>query len=491
MYGEGTWLEKEDKEYGFKYGASPITNSQVIRLNDYLVSKGTDSVICFKNLGLGDKYLKKVDEMVKEGNAPDFINGNIYYGKPSQKPYMRLLTYDFIGRDLLLDLTPYMDNELKEFSQAFPKNDYITSRINGKLYGISSNFVTTYRYNWYVNTDLAKEYGIDVENMSDMSFSDWAPYLKKVYDGEMKKGTKNLKMIDHRWDIIDVRFAKGYVGELNGLNYIRNVGLGIDKDEEKVVNYYADEKVKESYRIMAQYISNGYYKFMNMPKEKQNNTDGNCFMLYISRDTCSTIPEEQWMKWLTDMYPQWKNYTKVSWSDGKASDWDSDWPVIVGICNKSNNMQEALKIYNLIYSDKELANIISFFNYNVGDTDYKINDLEISDFYGKNIEKYFYRSHSNWTNNYNAINISGSLKGEEIKEIVDSIKVNENLEGRLYNWTPVSEQVKKVRKVIKRYIGGNYSGEFSKGDFDTTWDKFLKELEEAGIDDILALANSQ
>ena len=139
----------------------------------------------------------------------------------------------------------------------------------------------------------------------------------------------------------------------------------------------------------------------------------------------------------------------------------------------------------------ELANIISFFNYNVGDTDYKINDLEISDFYGKNIEKYFYRSHSNWTNNYNAINISGSLKGEEIKEIVDSIKVNENLEGRLYNWTPVSEQVKKVRKVIKRYIGGNYSGEFSKGDFDTTWDKFLKELEEAGIDDILALANSQ
>ena len=150
-----------------------------------------------------------------------------------------------------------------------------------------------------------------------------------------------------------------------------------------------------------------------------------------------------------------------------------------------------MKIYNLIYSDKEIANIISFFNYNVGDTDYKINGMEISDFYNENKGKYYWSEYSNWTNNYNAINISGALPGDEIKEIVDSIEVNENLEGRLYDWTPVREQVKRVRKVIKKYIGGNYSGEFSKGDFDTTWNRFLKELEEAGIDDILELANSR
>jgi len=127
----------------------------------------------------------------------------------------------------------------------------------------------------------------------------------------------------------------------------------------------------------------------------------------------------------------------------------------------------------------------------VGDTDYKINGMEISDFYNENKGKYYWSEYSNWTNNYNAINISGALPGDEIKEIVDSIEVNENLEGRLYDWTPVREQVKRVRKVIKKYIGGNYSGEFSKGDFDTTWNRFLKELEEAGIDDILELANSR
>ena len=127
----------------------------------------------------------------------------------------------------------------------------------------------------------------------------------------------------------------------------------------------------------------------------------------------------------------------------------------------------------------------------MGDTDYKINGMEISDFYNENKGKYYWSEYSNWTNNYNAINISGALPGDEIKEIVDSIEVNENLEGRLYDWTPVREQVKRVRKVIKKYIGGNYSGEFSKGDFDTTWNRFLKELEEAGIDDILELANSR
>ena len=489
VYGEGTWLDKETKEYGYKYGRTRLTNLQTVRLNDYLVSKGMDSVICFKKLGQGDKYLKKVDEMIEEGNAPDFIYGNIYYGKPSQKPNMRVMTYDFVGRDLLLDLTPYMDNELKEFSEAFPENDYITSKINGKLYGIDSNFVTTYQYNWYVNTDLAKEYGIDVENMSDMSLNDWAPYFKKVYDGEMKKETKNLKMIDHIWDVIDVRFAKGYIGKLNGLNYEQNVGIGIDNDENKVINYYADEKVKESYRTMAQYINNGYYKFMNMPKEKQkHNTSGNCFLMYDVDVTGGTSKEKEVD---TCMYQQLKNVTKVSWCKGKSSNWDWDWPAIVGISNKSNNIQEILKIYNLIYSDKEIANIISFFNYNVGDTDYKINGMEISDFYNENKGKYYWSEYSNWTNNYNAINISGALPGDEIKEIVDSIEVNENLEGRLYDWTPVREQVKRVRKVIKKYIGGNYSGEFSKGDFDTTWNRFLKELEEAGIDDILELANSR
>jgi ABC-type glycerol-3-phosphate transport system substrate-binding protein len=136
--------------------------------------------------------------MAKNGNAPDIITAAPFFDANKDIKY-RILKYDFISEGLLEELTPYLKNELKEYRNSVPENVYKLSKVNGKFYGydgnISNESSVLEKMYWYVNVDLAKKYDIDVDKMEQMGYEDWLPYLEKVYEGEKKSGTKNLKLI--------------------------------------------------------------------------------------------------------------------------------------------------------------------------------------------------------------------------------------------------------------------------------------------------------
>ena len=149
LYSDSMEFTKSEIEYGFKYGQHAVTNEQVIRLNDYIVSKGKDFVINYKNVGKGSNYLTKVKQMIKDNNSPDvltvwpYINENVVD--------VDKLKYDFISENLLIELTPYLGKNLKEYKQSFPNNVYKMSRVNGKFYGIGHTFSCGEKWDWYVN----------------------------------------------------------------------------------------------------------------------------------------------------------------------------------------------------------------------------------------------------------------------------------------------------------------------------------------------------
>ena len=54
--------KKERKKYNEPLGMKYITNNQVIKLNDYLVSMGKEYVICFKKIGEGQNYAEALEK---------------------------------------------------------------------------------------------------------------------------------------------------------------------------------------------------------------------------------------------------------------------------------------------------------------------------------------------------------------------------------------------------------------------------------------------
>lgn len=89
-----------------------ITNNQVIKLNDYLVSKGKEYVICFKKIGTGKNYARNIEKLTQKGEAPDFIFSERYLDEKS-KNYTSYLTYELIGKDMFEELSQYKNGDLK------------------------------------------------------------------------------------------------------------------------------------------------------------------------------------------------------------------------------------------------------------------------------------------------------------------------------------------------------------------------------------------
>lgn len=67
-----------------------------------------------------------------------------------------------------------------------------------------------------------------------------------------------------------------------------------------------------------------------------------------------------------------------------------------------------------------------------------------------------------------------------------------------YDFTPVKKEVKKIMSLEKKYLGesfnyagSDYKGKIFTGDFETEYNNFLKELDNAGIDKVLEYLNNR
>ena len=71
-------------------------------------------------------------------------------------------------------------------------------------------------------------------------------------------------------------------------------------------------------------------------------------------------------------------------------------------------------------------------------------------------------------------------------------------DNQIYDQIPVKKEVKKIMSLEKKYLGesfnyagSDYKGKIFTGDFETEYNNFLKELDNAGIDKVLEYLNNR
>ena len=483
LYSDIIEFTKSEIEYGFKYGQHAVTNEQVIRLNDYIVSKGKDFVINYKNVGKGCNYLTKVKQMIKDNNSPDVLTIDSYM-KENVVDVLNI-KYDFIKEGLLEELTPYLSGQLKEYKKAFPENIYKMSHINGKFYGMENAFISSgtfgNKYAWYVNEDLAKKYCINVDDMKQMDYEDWKSYLEKVYNGEKNKKNNNLRMISYVESPIFSDYITGYVGTLCGKNLKSIPILQYDAKERKIVNCLNNEKAKKEIKAFTDYKKSKYFSYINKSIKEKDMLSKNIFLTAVCEGIDSGGSSYRHaVDDIKDEYSQVKKMKRINWQTVTKYGTDKQLGV-TGICTSSKNKEAAMEALNFIYSDSDASNIVV-------DPEYRVEKKQKS-------QELFIRGYENYcgcsSNMYNDLKtFPKDVYKEKIKEI-NSYKVDDKIAGRIFDFTKIEKQINDIMKIEEKYCDKWKKSPLVKGNFETEWNNFMKELDNAGMEQVLKELNKQ
>ena len=98
---------------------------------------------------------------------------------------------------------------------------------------------------------------------------------------------------------------------------------------------------------------------------------------------------------------------------------------------------------------------------------------------------------------WDGVSDSYVFKNNKSDSSKSNLKFNEKFVDRYYDFTPVKKEVKKIMSLEKKYLGesfnyagSDYKGKIFTGDFETEYNNFLKELDNAGIDKVLEYLNN-
>ena len=195
-------------------------------LNEYTVEKINTKVhlALFSNAD----YMSQVNLMLASGEQLDIFRA---YDVPQ-------LTY--IKDGTALDITEYIDNELKETRDVLYKDFLKQSTVDGKVYGImnmGSQYVPggfTYR------TDIAQELGLDMDSVS--SIED----LPAIFE-QVKAAYPNMTILNHGSGGMfnEIFFSRsGIFDPLGDGNIKESVSGTAYQDDATIVNLYETPEYK-------------------------------------------------------------------------------------------------------------------------------------------------------------------------------------------------------------------------------------------------------
>ena len=481
VYHEKEYMSDKERElYKHPLGMRYLTNRQIISLNDNLNKQGKSYVVCFKKLNGGKKFAKEIKEMIAKGESVDFISSENYEGKDNKT---FLVPFNLIYNGLLENLLTHK-KELGDYFNTLPEKGIELSLINGKFYGynisISSQNIMK---NWYVNTELAKKYNIKISKKSKDNYKKWYDNCKKVYEGEKRKKSENFLTLTSLDEPIKESHIIGTYGKGKGQSNVNIKAFAVG-NSGKVENYYKFKDVKNEYYNLYKYNRAGFFNVLNKTKNRKKAN------IFIDNETYDTVGDKDEVDW--EQYPQVHKMKKIQWGTPMVEQEDlMFFCSINSVCSRSKNKKIALEAYDFINSNAEASNIILYPEYDGTGKKYSITENEYYDFYSREENYSNFEARSQKMINPFVTNSFADRKTiEEYKENINLLKYNKNYIGKYYDFKPVKKEVKNILEIEKKYTDMEKGILFSeKEEFEQLWEKFLNELDNAGMDKVLEYLN--
>lgn len=159
---------------------------EVVKLKWYMsinpVAPDTQKVIDKLNEYTRDKIGVEIDYQVianpdyKE-KMPTYINSGENFDICFTANWTTNYT-QFAAKDAFMDITELLPEYAKETYDFIPEKLWNAAKVNGKIYGVPSYKELGSQGGLFVNTDMAKEYGINLENIKTLA--DYTEALKVV-----------------------------------------------------------------------------------------------------------------------------------------------------------------------------------------------------------------------------------------------------------------------------------------------------------------------
>ena len=481
VYHEKEYMSDKERElYKHPLGMRYLTNRQIISLNDNLNKQGKSYVVCFKKLNGGKKFAKEIKEMIAKGESVDFISSENYEGKDNKT---FLVPFNLIYNGLLENLLTHK-KELGDYFNTLPEKAIELSLINGKFYGynisISSQNIMK---NWYVNTELAKKYNIKISKKSKDNYKKWYDNCKKVYEGEKREKSENFLTLTSLDEPIKESHIIGTYGKGKGQSNVNIKAFAVG-NSGKVENYYKFKDVKNEYYNLYKYNRAGFFNVLNKTKNRKKAN------IFIDNETYDTVGDKDEVDW--EQYPQVHKMKKIQWGTPMVEQEDlMFFCSINSVCSRSKNKKIALEAYDFINSNAEASNIILYPEYDGTGKKYSITENEYYDFYSREENYSNFEARSQKMINPFVTNSFADRKTiEEYKENINLLKYNKNYIGKYYDFKPVKKEVENILEIEKKYTDMEKGILFSeKEEFEQLWEKFLNELDNAGMDKVLEYLN--
>lgn len=362
--------------------------------------------------------------------------------------------------DLITKYAPTVTKSMPDFV-------WNATKIGGKIYGVPNYQTVTNKEGFLIQKKYADKYNLDVKSIKKLE--DLEPFLAKVKAGESKDVVPFL---------VDRAGRFGNMYRMNGLELITSIA-GIDlTNPDKVINVYETPQFAKYLDLMKSWHDKG-----------------------LINDNAATLKNKADIEKTGNAVVQVHNVLKPGVEDAYkianggndviaipvTEAWAGTGSIITtmsAISKTSKNPDRAMMLINLLNTDKELYNTISF---GVEGKHY----TKVSDNVVKINKDAGYVPNASWVfgNTFNAF----LPEGQDPNVVANTKKENETakpspLMGFKFVTAPVAAEIANIVTVIDQYNPGLATGTVPASE---KLKEFQDKLKQAGADKVIAEAQKQ
>lgn len=431
-------------------------------INDYLDAKGYKFHIDIEVVN-GADYITLVDMNLASGTDLDV--------------FLDLTYTSHAGQGSLLNLDPYLENELADAAALFDAQWLDATQVSGTHYAIPAHTTSSSTMYYICRADLIEEMGYDISKVTDLySLEDFFAAIKEAYP--------DMWCTDAASAGTFVLMAAEKGNEWGYFSNLYAVGMNVN-NKGTMENIYASDTFKQACEMATRWYKNGYLN-------PAGSTDTTYSPDYITSG--------QAFGWIVgnanDAETQAANYSNISGQPLVAIPLcevpDSTAGFYWCISQSTKYPSEAAQLLNLTYTDEFILNAICF-------------GLEGDDYVWKDeINAYGYPEGQDRTTVPYTYAVGITVVGDRLKAyafenyysesdrayIQNKIDNNSRtpLFGMNLDTSNILTQISAVTNVVNQYYNGLMYGEL---DADTYLPQFLAALEAAGVNDVVAEAQAQ
>ena len=414
-----------------------------------------------------DAVVSKANEIIEEkiGARLDlqFIDGSSFDDKmqmiiASNKNFDLCYTADWandfltnVNKGAFMALDDLIDEYAPSLKTELPDYIYNASTVDGKIYAIPNLQVLFRMIAVKVPTELADKYGLKKEDIKELA--DFEPFFEKIKANEPDK----YAFRPGTWDLDP--FMEGTYEEI-----LPATGCGIIKNADKteIVNLAKTDEFKKAVETYRRWYEKGYIRQdINSVMDESGEAKAGKFAAELTtyKPGSEFANKKAYGREYT-FYPLENAYLNAN----------AGMSTMTAISRTSKNPEKAIKLIELMNTDKDLYNILC---YGIEGTHYsKQDDGSIDDF---GSEKYIV---AGWMigNQFNAY----LTKGEDADTWDKTDKMNDEaqksvLSGFALNTSNIKTELSQIATVNKEY-----SAIFNGSGSADLYEQYISKLDEAG-----------